>query len=65
MQLIRITEVSDITSLSKSSIYRRIRQGEFPPSISLGGSVRVWKLEQVQQWIADLIQAQRGGANDE
>jgi len=65
MQLIRITEVSDITSLSKSSIYRRIRQGEFPSSISLGGSVRVWRLEQVQQWIADLIQAQRGGVNDE
>lgn len=49
----RLSDVIRITALSRSSIYRRIAAGEFPPQISLGGRATGWRREALQAWISD------------
>ena len=55
-QLIRIDEVSAITTLAKSSINLWVAQSKFPKPISLSATVKVWKLQSVVDW----IEAQKG-----
>ncbi|MBU3606875.1 helix-turn-helix transcriptional regulator [Polynucleobacter nymphae] len=50
-QLIRIEEVSAITTLAKSSINLWVAQGKFVAPISLSPTVKVWKLQDVVNWI--------------
>lgn len=50
-QLIRIDEVSAITTLAKSSINLWVAQGRFVAPISLSPTVKVWKLQDVVNWI--------------
>lgn len=50
-QLIRIEEVSAITTLAKSSINLWVAQGKFIPPIVLSPTVKVWKLQNVIDWI--------------
>ncbi len=49
----RLADVVRITALSRSSIYRRIAAGEFPPQVSLGGRATGWRREALQAWIGD------------
>jgi predicted DNA-binding transcriptional regulator AlpA len=49
----RLADVIRITALSRSSIYRRIAAGEFPPQVSLGGRASGWRREALQAWIGD------------
>jgi prophage regulatory protein len=49
----RLGDVIRITALSRSSIYRRIAAGEFPPQVSLGGSAKGWRREALQAWVSD------------
>jgi prophage regulatory protein len=49
----RLNDVIRITALSRSSIYRRIAAGEFPPQVSLGGRATGWRREALQAWIGD------------
>lgn len=51
MKIIRLKEVMSITGLSRSTIYERISVGEFPPSVSLGGSAVGWLESEVHAWI--------------
>jgi prophage regulatory protein len=50
-QLIRIGEVSAITTLAKSSINLWVTQSRFPKPIVLSPTVKVWKLQDVNDWI--------------
>jgi len=50
-QLIRIEEVSAITTLAKSSINLWVAQGKFIQPIILSPTVKVWKLSDVADWI--------------
>jgi len=50
-QLIRIDEVSAITTLAKSSINIWVSQSKFPKPITLSATVKVWKLQDVSNWI--------------
>ena len=50
-QLIRIDEVSAITTLAKSSINLWVSQSKFPKPITLSATVKVWKLQDVSNWI--------------
>lgn len=49
----RLADVIRITALSRSSIYRRITAGEFPPQVSLGGRAKGWRREALQAWVGD------------
>lgn len=51
MNLIKLKDVISITTLSKATIYRLIKQGSFPNSISLGPRAVAWKLSDIVEWI--------------
>lgn len=51
-QLIRIQEVSEITTLAKSSINLWVSQSRFPKPISLSTTIKVWRLQDIANWIS-------------
>jgi prophage regulatory protein len=50
-QLLRITEVSRLTSLAKSTINLWVAQGKFPKPISLSPTIKVWRSQSLNDWI--------------
>lgn len=52
-RFIRIEEVSRMTTLKRSSIYRRIAEvpPAFPKPVKLGGRTVAWSLAAVQAWM--------------
>ena len=59
-QLLRLPQVKSITGLSKSTIYSRIAEGDFPKQISIGPRLVVWVESEIQNWISDQVSAARG-----
>ncbi|WP_440532739.1 helix-turn-helix transcriptional regulator [Variovorax sp. YR566] len=49
----RLGDVIRITALSRSTIYRRIAAGAFPPQVSLGGRAKGWRREALQAWVGN------------
>ena len=60
----RLPAVEEISGLSKSSIYLRMSNGEFPQSISLGGRAVGWLDSDIQQWLDERIASSKA-ANHE
>ena len=52
-QLLRIKEVSDLTSIAKSTINLWVVQGKFPKPISLSPTIKVWRTQQLLDWIEE------------
>jgi prophage regulatory protein len=50
-QLLRIAEVSNFTSLAKSTINLWVAQGKFPKPIMLSPTIKVWRLHQLTDWV--------------
>ena len=50
-QLVRIEQVSKVTTLAKSSINLWVAQGKFPKPIMLSPVVKVWRLSDINSWI--------------
>ena len=50
-QLLRITEVSSLTSLAKSTINLWVAQGKFPKPITLSPTIKVWRNQSLIDWI--------------
>jgi prophage regulatory protein len=52
-KLISIKETCQLTSLSRTSLWKHVRDGHFPKPIPLGNGIRKAFLEsEVEQWIA-------------
>lgn len=49
----RLNDVTRITSLSRSTVYRRIAEGRFPEPVHLGGRASAWPSAALQAWIDD------------
>jgi prophage regulatory protein len=59
-RLLKRTQVEQVTSLSRTQIYRLMAAGQFPASISLGGRSRVaWVEAEVHAWVEGRIAASR------
>ena len=50
-QLLRITEVSRLTSLAKSTINLWVAQGKFPKPLTLSPTIKVWRNQSLIDWI--------------
>ena len=57
----RLPEVMAHTGLSRSSIYHKISEDEFPHSINLGIRSVGWLSEEVMEWIQNRIDDSRKG----
>ena len=55
--IIRLPEVLQIVGLSRPSIYRLMKLGEFPRQVKLGQSSVGWMRAEVAQWIACRMEA--------
>ena len=49
----RLRDVTRITTLSRSTVYRRIAEGRFPAPVHLGGRASAWPSDALQAWIDD------------
>jgi prophage regulatory protein len=50
-KLLRIQEVSQLTSLAKSTINLWVAQGDFPKPTLLSPTLKVWRLGDIDTWI--------------
>jgi prophage regulatory protein len=60
-KLIRIKDVMDLTGLARSTIYKYMKQGEFPQSVKLGSRAVAWVESEIEDWNKDRI-TRRGSA---
>ena len=51
-RLIRLRDVLGLTGLSRSTLYRKKRAGDFPESVQLGERVVAWWQSEVREWMA-------------
>jgi len=63
-KFIRLPEVKNKTGLSRSSIYLRMSNSEFPQSISLGGRAIAWLETDINQWLDECITASKAANNE-
>lgn len=50
-------EVTTITSISSSSMYKKMEAGTFPRPVPLGGRRVAWLLSEIRQWMKERLQA--------
>jgi prophage regulatory protein len=53
-RLLRLREVSDLTSLGKSTINLWVVQERFPRPIALSKTIKVWRQSDIEQWIGQV-----------
>jgi prophage regulatory protein len=57
--ILRLPAVKARTGLSRSTIYLRIKEGSFPPPISLGPRMVGWPEADIDAWLSAQIQKSR------
>ncbi|WP_019558516.1 AlpA family transcriptional regulator [Thioalkalivibrio sp. ALE12] len=55
-ELLRQNDVIRMTGMSRTTIYRLRRRGEFPPPRTLGTTI-AWRRRDVEEWINRLPEA--------
>lgn len=60
IKLIRISEVSELTTISKQHIYTLARNGNFPKARKLGANTSVWLESEVVEWINNRLGLEPG-----
>ena len=58
MRVLRLREVLERVGLSKSTLWRLIKAGQFPKPISLGPRAVGWIEEEIDQWISSRSRAE-------
>jgi len=51
--LLRLRDVTARTKLSRTTIYRRIAAGTFPPSTPISAGLVAWYETDINEWIAN------------
>ena len=54
-RIIRLKTVLSRTGLSRSTIYRKITEGTFPPQIRISIHDAGWRESEISRWIADPV----------
>ena len=50
-RLLRRQQVEEITGLSRSSIYRLMKSGEFPLPVRVGATAVRWRASDITAWL--------------
>lgn len=51
MKIININELVNILGVSKTTLWRWRKEGDFPEPIILGKNIIVWKESQIEEWL--------------
>jgi len=62
LSFLRLPQVKQRTGLSRSSLYAKMQNGDFPSPINLGGRSVAWIDHEVADWIRERVESTRGGA---
>ncbi|MEZ8192064.1 AlpA family transcriptional regulator [Vibrio sp. 1F279] len=57
MRFLKLKEVMQKTALSRSAIYRKMDEGSFPKSVSLGDRAVAWIESEVEEWMEAILLA--------
>lgn len=57
--ILRLPEVKTRTGLARSTIYLRVKQGDFPRPVPLGGRAVGWVESEIETWLERQIQNSR------
>ena len=60
-RILRLPDVKTRTGLSRSTIYVRLADGDFPRPVSLGKRAIGWSEAEINAWISERIAASRTG----
>ena len=52
MEILKLPQVERITSLSKPTIYRLIRQDRFPRQLQLSDQSVGWRKDEIEEWLS-------------
>ncbi|HAO40721.1 AlpA family transcriptional regulator [Rhodopseudomonas palustris] len=63
-RIIRMDTVRDRTGLSRSTIYRKIAEGTFPPQIKISINGTGWRESDIDRWVADPVAWRPGNGRD-
>lgn len=66
-RFIKLQEVIEVTGLSAPTIYRHVKQGNFPKPVRLGARSSRWVESEINGWIEDRIASSNstlGASND-
>tara|TARA_A100000172_G_scaffold71067_1_gene51550 strand:+ start:894 stop:1184 length:291 start_codon:yes stop_codon:yes gene_type:complete len=55
-RLLRMRDVTAMTTLSRTTIHLMVKTGRFPKPTVLGTKTHVWNSDQVEKWIRQLPQ---------
>lgn len=58
-KILRLNAVTEMTGLSRSGIYARIAENDFPRQIRLGKRAVGWPLTEIQAWLNQQIEQSR------
>lgn len=61
ISILRRKTVETRTGLSRSSIYERMRVGNFPKPICLGGRAVGWLEHEIEDWLVQQVRKSRQG----
>ena len=61
-RLMPLQEVKDLVGLSRSAIYRNMREGRFPTPIKIGGGAVRWRSDEMEQYVESRPRATGEGA---
>lgn len=53
-RLIRMPELVERTGFSRTTIYRRVKDGTLPRPLLVGSSAIAWRESQIDEWISNL-----------
>ena len=53
VQVLRPREVCNVLSVSRTTLWRRIRDGSFPAPLRLSDHIVGWRLADVERWLAE------------
>jgi len=61
-RFLRLPELMQTVGLSRSTIYEKVADGQFPKPIPLSGRAVGWLSDDVSEWIATQVKASREAA---
>jgi prophage regulatory protein len=64
IQLLRLAEVSKLTSIGKSTINLWVAQGKFPLPLHLSPTIKVWRQQDIVDWIDTFTKHKEQSFND-
>ena len=59
LSILRLNNVKARTGLSRSTIYERIKEGDFPAQVSLGPRAVGWLESDINDWISAQVERSR------